>query len=65
MFCDGLNNWGAKRYVINKMTIHDIEMQPIGPGLFDPNAILFHPGEITGQNRRVHNDRVIARSCLR
>jgi hypothetical protein len=62
---DTFNDWGPKRYVINKMAIHDIEMQPIGSGLFDSNAILFQLGKVTGQNRRVHNDRVIARSCLR
>ena len=36
--------------IIDEMSIHDVAMNPIGPGLLDPTDFIGQSGKIGGQN---------------
>ena len=46
----------AKRNVIDEMAIHDVEMQPIGAGLFGPMDFVCEARKIGGQDGRSDQD---------
>src|SRR5208282_4961511 len=54
-FCQrayGPDHFGTKRYVVNKMAVHDVEVQPVTPGTFGAFDFLAKAGVIGSKQRR-------------
>jgi hypothetical protein len=49
---DRLNDRGTDRYVRDEVAIHNVDMDPIGPGSFDRADLIPQLGEIGGKYRR-------------
>jgi hypothetical protein len=49
---DGLHHFRAEREVRNKMSVHDVQMQPVGPRMIDPPGFPAEAREVGGQQRR-------------
>jgi hypothetical protein len=50
------NNRGAKRNVIHEVSIHDVAMNPIGPGFLDGANFIAETREVGREDRRCNND---------
>lgn len=46
---DGLDDGGAKGDIIDKVAVHDIEVEPVGAGLDGAAGFLSDPVEIGGE----------------
>src|SRR3954451_4071374 len=51
-FANDCHNCGAKRNVIDEMSIHDVAVNPIGPSLLNPVNFIAQTREICGKNGR-------------
>ena len=50
LLADVPNNVGPERNIIDEMSVHDVAMNPIGPGLLNPVHFIGQSGKIGGQD---------------